>query len=170
METILKVIMVIGICVLVILWISMMFLDFTNKRLVIEVHDELKEIASKHKQEIEDYKITALRLNNVLVQLCSLLGIGLSYHPTLDDAAGRFSYYLNDSGRILMDDLCIKIIESQKDSPYVLAHELGHCIAIKQRNDKTEEGADMEALRLCKTILTPVEQKTLETALAIYFN
>lgn len=52
----------------------------------------------------------------------------------------------------------IEITKCNENSPYVLAHELGHYMAIKQRDDDTEQGADIEAYTLCCSILTDDEK------------
>lgn len=109
------------------------------------------------------------RLCNSLKNLCSQLNINVSYHDTLGDAAGRILYY-SDCGRYVLDDSRIEILNEYKDEPWVLAHELGHYMAIKQRSDRTEEGADQEALKLCNSILTTSEQERLISSLNIYFK
>lgn len=55
----------------------------------------------------------------------------------------------------------IRILDRYRDSPTVLAHELGHHIAITYRGDHTEEGADYEAVRLICLVTTPEERDWL---------
>jgi Zn-dependent peptidase ImmA (M78 family) len=87
----------------------------------------------------------------------------------LDIAAGKIVYKSID-GRLIVDEAKIQILNKYKDEPYVLAHELGHYMAIKQRGDDTEEGADAEALNICKAILTPEEQNYMANELLIFFE
>ena len=101
--------------------------------------------------------------------LCAQLGIDLSYHKELGDAAGRILYH-SMNGRLFVDDARIEILEKYKDEPYTLAHELGHYMAIKQRQDSSEEGADTEADKLCRLILNDNEQKLLAISLRCYFH
>jgi Zn-dependent peptidase ImmA (M78 family) len=142
----------------------------------IQLEKEIKEIHKKYKDEIEQFKIkrenrdkTLNRLTEALTSLCRLLNIDISYHDYLDIAAGRI-LYKSINGRLLVNDAKIQILNKCKDEPYVLAHELGHYMAIKQREDDTEEGADTEALNICKTILTPEEQSYIADELRIFFE
>ena len=97
------------------------------------------------------------------------MGIKLSYHAELGTAAGRILYY-KQNGQLFVDDAKIEILERLKDEPYVLAHELGHYMAIKQRQDDSERGADNEADRLCRAILNEGEQRLLSVSLDCYFH
>lgn len=124
-----------------------------------------REIEQEHKERdaIEN------RLTESLKTLCAQLGIDLSYHKELGDAAGRILYY-KKAGRLFVDDARIEILEKYKDEPYTLAHELGHYMAIKQRQDNSERGADNEADKLCRSILNEREQKLLSISLRCYFH
>ena len=70
----------------------------------------------------------------------------------------------------MLDNAKIQLLAKYENEPYVLAHELGHYLAIKQREDDTEEGADKEALILCKSILTQEEQELMEIGLRCHFG
>lgn len=109
------------------------------------------------------------RLTESLKTLCTQLGIGLSYHKELGTAAGRILYH-SMNGRLFVDDARIEILERFKNEPYTLAHELGHYMAIKQRQDNSERGADDEADKLCRLILNEREQKLLSISLRCYFH
>ena len=124
-----------------------------------------KEIEKEHKERdaVEN------RLTESLKILCVQLGIDLSYHKELDDAAGRILYY-SKNGRLFVDEAKIEILEKYEHEPYVLAHELGHYMAIKQRQDNSERGADDEADKLCRLILNVREQKLLSISLRCYFH
>lgn len=126
------------------------------------------KVDKEFKKEQKERSIVEHRLTESLKTLCCQLGIELSYHKELGDAAGRILYY-KKAGRIL-DDISIQILESLKDEPYVLAHELGHYMAIKERQDRSEEGADAEADKLCRLILNKKEQELLSISLRCYFH
>jgi hypothetical protein len=130
-----------------------------------EINKEYEELMIK--QENRNKAIN--RLTGSLATLCKLLNIDLSYHDYLDIAAGKIVYKSID-GRLIVDEAKIQILNKYKDEPYVLAHELGHYMAIKQRGDDTEEGADAEALNICKAILTPEEQNYMANELLIFFE
>ena len=123
-----------------------------------------KEIEQEHKERI----VAESRLTESLKTLCTQLGIGLSYHEKLGTAAGRILYH-SMNGRLFVDDARIEFREIQ-DEPYTLAHELGHYMAIKQRQDSSEEGADTEADKLCRLILNDNEQRLLAISLRCYFH
>jgi hypothetical protein len=108
------------------------------------------------------------RLLNVLVGICNKLNIPLSYHETLDIAAGRILYY-SRCGRLFVDKAEIQIANKFKNCPSVLAHELGHYYAIQKHEDNSEKAADFEALELCKSILTKHEQKVMKIWLKSFF-
>lgn len=120
------------------------------------------------KQEDKLKKATEARLNSALKSLCFQLKIPLSYHNELGEAAGRILYH-SQQGRLLLDKASIEIMKQKEDRPYVLAHELGHYMAIRQREDTSEQGADMEAYTLCCSILTKEEQDLLAIALKCHF-
>lgn len=110
------------------------------------------------------------RLTFALKGLCNLLNIPLSFHEELGTAAGQILYYTDSDGKLILNDVKIQILNKYMNDPWVLAHELGHYMAIKQREDNTEDGANKEALVLCKTILTQDEQESLEVGLRVYFG
>lgn len=124
-----------------------------------------KEIEQEHKERdaVEN------RLTESLKTLCVQLGIGLSYHKELGTAAGRILYH-SKNGRLFVDDARIEILEKYENEPYVLAHELGHYMAIKQRQDNSESGASHEAEKLCRLILNKKEQELLSISLRCYFH
>ncbi len=128
-----------------------------------------RQISKEIEQEQKERNITENRLTDSLKTLCTQLGIELSYHKELGTAAGRILYY-SMNGRLLVDDARIEILEKYKDEPYTLAHELGHYMAIKQRQDDSERGADDEADKLCRLILNKKEQELLSISLRCYFH
>ena len=111
------------------------------------------QVNKKIEQEHKERDAVEKRLTTSLKTLCAQLGIDLSYHKEL-----------------FVDDARIEILEKYKDEPYTLAHELGHYMAIKQRQDSSEEGADTEADKLCRLILNDNEQKLLAISLRCYFH
>jgi hypothetical protein len=154
----------VGIMVLTIISLVAVFIIEDRK-----LDKKIKKMASEFKIKKEKEKIAEVRLTNSLKQLCKQLGIDLSYQDELGDAAGIILYNrLN--GRLLVDNSRIQILNKYIDQPYVLAHELGHYMAIKQRQDDSEEGADAEALCLCKSILTQEEQDLMEIGLSCHFK
>lgn len=125
-----------------------------------------KEMAERKKEE----KNAEVRLTKSLKSLCEQLAIPLSYHDNLGDAAGHILYHSNMDGRLLLDSARIEILNKHKNSPWVLAHELGHYMSIKQFQDSSEESADREAGKLCCSILSEKEQDLLAIPLRVYFN
>jgi hypothetical protein len=121
-------------------------------------------------QERKKEDVAQNRLTNVLKNLCNNLNIPLTYHDDLGDSAGQILYHSNKSGRLILDDARIQILKKHENEPYVLAHELGHYMAIKQQQDRSEESADREALLLCKSILTQEEQSLMEIGLHCHFE
>lgn len=124
-----------------------------------------KEMTQEHRERT----MVENRLTESLKILCSQLGIGLSFHEELGDAAGRILYYSKD-GRLFVDDARIEILNKYEHEPYVLAHELGHYMAIKQHQDNSEQGADVEADKLCRLILNEREQELLSIGLKCHFS
>lgn len=127
------------------------------------------QVTKEIKQEHRERDIAENRLTESLRTLCAQLGIGLSYHEELGTAAGRILYH-SMNGRLFVDDARIEILEKYKNEPYTLAHELGYYMAIKQRQDNSERGADDEADKLCRLILNEREQKLLSISLRCYFH
>ena len=124
-----------------------------------------KEIEQEHKER----NTVENRLTTSLKTLCTQLGIGLSYRKELGDDAGRI-LYRSMYGWLLVDDARIEILERFENEPYILAHELGHYMAIKQRQDSSEEGADTEADKLCRLILNEKERNLLAISLRCHFH
>lgn len=127
-----------------------------------QVNLEFKNIESKRKQ-IE------IKLNDKLLQLCEMLNIPVSYENDLGDVAGKILYH-SMGGRLLLDNCKIEILNKYKNEPYVLAHEIGHYISIKSKQDKSEEMADKMANELCCMLLSEQEQKDLEISLQCHFH
>ena len=125
-----------------------------------------KEMAEREKEE----KNAEARLTKSLKSLCEQLAIPLSYHDNLGDAAGHILYHSNMDGRLLLGSAKIEILNKHKETPWVLAHELGHYMSIKQFQDESEESADREAYKLCCSILSEKEQELLAIPLMVYFN
>ena len=125
-----------------------------------------KEIAERE----QETKNAEARLTKSLKSLCEQLAIPLSYHDDLGDAAGYILYHSNMDGRLLLDSARIEILNKHKESRWVLAHELGHYMSIKQFQDRSEESADREAGKLCCSILSEKEQDLLTIPLMVYFN
>ena len=132
----------------------------------IDIRKFKKEMAERE-QETKNAKA---RLTKSLKSLCEQLAIPLSYHDNLGEAAGQILYHSNMDGRLLLDRARIEILNKHKESPWVLAHELGHYMSIKQFQDRSEESADREAAKLCCSILSEKEQELLAIPLRVYFN
>lgn len=127
------------------------------------------QVNKELEQERKERNAVENRLTESLKTLCTQLGIGLSYHKELGTAAGRILYH-SKNGRLFVDDVRIEILEQYENEPYVLAHELGHYMAIKQRQDNSEYGEDYEADKLCRLILNKKEQELLSISLRCYFH
>ena len=118
-------------------------------------------IDKQFKKEQVERDIVENRLTESLKILCVQLGIDLSYHKELDDAAGRILYY-SKNGRLFVDEAKIEILEKYEQTC--------HYMAIKQRQDNSERGADNEANKLCRLILNKKEQEILSISLRCYFH
>lgn len=127
------------------------------------------QIDKEIEREQKERNLTERRLTESLKTLCEQLGINLSYHKELGTAAGQIIYYKNN-GRLFVDEAKIEILEQYEYEPYVLAHELGHYMAIKQRQDNSERGANIEANKLCRLILNKKEQELLVIGLLVHFG
>lgn len=106
---------------------------------VIDYKKFLREIGKKKE---EKRNIIKRRLTLTLKSICVQLGIPLTYHDDLGTAAGRILYHKNGLGRLKLDDARIEVLTKYENDPWVLAHELGHYMAIKQREDPYEKAAD----------------------------
>jgi hypothetical protein len=111
---------------------------------------------------------TINKLLNSLNDLATELKIPVEYCDFLGDAAGKILYH-RYLGRILLDEAKIQILNDCKDTPWVLAHELGHYFALLYNNDNSEQGANREAYKLCCKILNEDEQLVIYNLLKIYF-
>lgn len=162
---ILAVVIMLGLFALLALFIvgTIIYENTSTKRFIAELKKEQEERKRKLDSAIE-------RLTNALKSICNQLGIPLTYHDDLDTAAGRIVYHSNGFGRLILDGARIEILNKYEQEPYVLAHELGHYMALKQNADGSEESADKQALILCKSILTEEEQKIMEIGLQCHFE
>ena len=133
-----------------------------------------KEIQLKQEQRTK----TEINLNQKLINLCSLFSIPLEYKNDLGTAAGHdlgtaaghILYHQDRKGRIFLDNCKIEVLEKYQNEPWVLAHEIGHYIAMNKLQDDTEEMADQMANELCCTLLSENEIKDLEIGLKVYFK
>lgn len=64
----------------------------------------------------------------------------------------------------------IRIDEKYRGNPWVLAHELGHYFAIRQRGDRSEGGADQEAHRMIDRLLDVERRDFLRPYAEIYLG
>jgi hypothetical protein len=130
--------------------------------------DDIKytiEVEDIDKTNLNDFDMVKLKLTEALIELCNQFDIKLVYIDDLD-------IVLNCSGCIwygIIKRPKIAILTKYKNEPAILAHELGHYIANKQRHDRSELSADREGLKLCQSILTFEEQKIL-SYLTKYFS
>lgn len=152
----------------VILTLFAMFVSFLIA-VVVSIPIINWKVNKEMREQGEERAEAEARLTESLKALCSLLGIEVSYHKALGDAAGRILYH-SKSGRLLLDGAKIEILERLENEPWVLAHELGHYMAIKQREDDSEIGADKEGCKLCCLILNQHEQELLSIPLSVYFG
>ena len=117
----------------------------------------------------KEYNRTWYRLLNLLLSVAKSLDITVTYHNKLDDLAGALCYRVDQNG-IIDKNITLKIRNDWKNYPILLAHELGHYLAIKKYNDDTEQRADRQALILCKALLTNKEEQVLKTLLETNFK
>lgn len=128
----------------------------------ITIHLQCKTFYQKRK-DIE------ARLTASLKNICAQLNVPITYHQELGSAAGKILYH-SCNGKLTVETAQIQILNKYANEPYVLAHELGHYFSIKSKQDRSECGADNEALCLCKSILTQEEQKLMSSSLQCYFG
>jgi len=117
----------------------------------------------------KEYNRTWNRLLNLLLAVAESLNITVTYHDKLGNLAGALRYRINQ-GTIVQGSVSIPIRNDWKNYPILLAHELGHYLAIKKYNDNTEQRADGQALILCKALLTNKEEQVLKTLLETNFK
>jgi hypothetical protein len=110
-----------------------------------------------------------IRLSKLLECLCNQFKINLAYCDSFNDSALGKIIFNNINGQLIMTDIKIEILQEYKNEPFVLAHELGHYISIKQRHDDSEQSADREGLKICRELLTPKEQTYLNSYFEKYF-
>lgn len=143
---------------------SIVYLIFIMpKQIKKEVEEEMKKI-QKHRDQ------TKVKLNEKLINICSLFNIPLEYNNNLEETAGHILYHRDRSGRILLDDCKIEVLEKYQNEPWVLAHELGHYIAMNKLQDNSEKMADKMAKEICCTLLSKREQKEIDYSLDAYFE
>ena len=157
---------IIGVPILIGILVYFYFTFIFSKR----IEKELIKIKEKIRQEEEHREKTKIKLNEKLINLCSLFAIPLEYKNDLGEAAGHILYHKDKTGRILLDDCKIEVLERYQNSPWVLGHELGHYIALKKHQNNSEELADKMAKELCCTLLSEKEQKAIKLSLDSYFG
>lgn len=131
---------------------------------------EMNKKIERYKYELNERERIKTKLLESLQTLAKKFGIPVSYHESLGDAAGQIVYYRNKSGRFLLDDVSVQILNKHEDSPYVLAHELGHYVSLVDNDNNSEESADKEAMILCKSFLTSDEIEIMRDTLNVYFD
>jgi hypothetical protein len=104
-----------------------------------------------------------LDLANKLKNYAKENNILIEYKNYIDGLIlGRVLYLYDLDEKIIYSIKKIQILKLYKNNPYILAHEIGHWISIKQRKDVSEESADIEANKLCCNLLTIEEQSYLK--------
>lgn len=150
--------------------LALTFIIWLLTDLFIIMPRQIKQIKESLKQQEEGRRQIEIKLNEKLINFCNMFKIPLEYKEDLGKAAGHIIYHQNGFGRMFLDDCKIEVINEYKDRPWVLAHELGHYIAINKLQNNTEEMADQCAGELCCMLLSEQEQKDLATALDIRFG
>ena len=120
--------------------------------------------------EIKEVEEAQRSLNNKLLNLCFTLNIPVEYRDSLGKVVGRIIFNNDRENKPILDSCKIEILNRFKNTPYVLAHEIGHYIAIKKYQDNSEEMADKMAGELCLNFLSDREREILNTGLEVYFG
>jgi hypothetical protein len=111
------------------------------------------------------------KLLSRMIKFANIFSIPLEYKENLGDAAGQINYGKNiTTGELILDNTKIEIKNNYKNSFNVIAHELGHYIAILRSRNTSEELANNKAKELCYLFLSEKEQKEFEKILKIYFD
>ena len=159
--------MVILLSLLIVALIIACFLYYLFSIVPKQIEKEVNEEMENQEKHREDIKI---KLNDKLINICPLFAIPLEYKTDLGDAAGHILYHRDKTGRILLDQCKIEVLTKYLSEPWVLAHELGHYIAMKKHQDNSEKMADKMAKELCCTLLSKQEQKDISYSLDAYFG
>lgn len=85
-----------------------------------------------------------------------------------DTIAGKITWHKRGM-RAIWENSKIEVLNSYKEKPAILAHELGHFRGIENNLDRSEFRADKEAMILCKKILSKSEYNTIEPDLMRYW-
>ena len=121
-------------------------------------------LCKKKRKKIE------LFLTNALKNFAAGNDIPITYHEKIGNSAGRlvYSYYTSSPQKLLEPK--IQLLNQYKNEPYVLAHEIGHYLAITNSGDKTEEGADQRGRRFCESLLNKFDVWFMKDGFDIYFH
>lgn len=111
------------------------------------------------------------KLFNKLLKICKEINIPVSIKRSIEmeGAAGRFYYHMDYTGCYYVDKSKIYLHEDFKNSPWVLAHELGHYYAVKYFEDETEVTANIIGKQLVLNELNIVEKYILKIPINCYF-
>jgi hypothetical protein len=165
MDFIVLTLFILVIIILLSLFFSWFFIDISTNNSIRETYDE-------------KYNRIINKLTKALILLCKQLEIPIYYEEDLGKSAGQFHFKVKqiepNISRFIRHD-CIKILNSEKEKPYVLAHEVGHFYDISKKqilidNFNREDDADKQAFILCKSFLTQDEFNFIRIYLLIHFD
>lgn len=120
-----------------------------------------------YEEKVADFQ---LNLHKKLKDFATTHNIPVYIKEELDDCAGQFISWRNKyTGRYLDNEPKeIRILNTYEKCPWVLGHELGHYLAIKRFEDRSEERADAEGRHLVLGFLDEEEKEYLEFSMGFH--
>jgi len=133
---------------------------------------ELKKQIELKELEREETKII---LFNKLMLFCKFKNLNVfiegENQRTIDSGvAGVMISYTIGGYYISSPNEHIVLSLQYQNNPFVLAHEIGHYLQLRQELKTDEIGADQYADKLCREVLTGNEQEILKISLECYFK
>ena len=74
-----------------------------------------KQMDKEFKIQKKKEKVIETNLKNKLIQFCNMFNIPIEYKDYLDIAAGRILYHSDMSGRLMVDNSKIQLLNKYKD-------------------------------------------------------
>ena len=113
------------------------------------------------------------KLFNLLMDYCKLINLKVYTESEKDispTAAGQIFYYTIGGIYKPSPNEYIVLSKQYYNSPWVLAHEIGHYIQLNKELNSDEDGADYYADQICRQLLNKEEQYILRFGLKCYYQ
>lgn len=149
--------------ILIVLLLIVLYCSYKIKKLSYDIYILSNECQTKFET----------KLFNLLMDYCKSINLKVYTEGEKDispTAAGQIFYYTVGGTYKPSPNEYIVLSKKRYDSPWVLAHEIGHHIQLNKELISDEDGADYYADQICRQLLSKEDQYILRFGLECLYG